>query len=645
MARTFSALTLVMALALGSATAILPAQAEESPSASAAGKGRLVVQVVAPKGVPATVLIGGRDEVSVAKSPEQQKVRTTLRLKAGNYHLAAPDVLHEGRYYRARPDDRRVTVQPGDTTTVSVKYSPLKIADRLSVVAVKSTSVALKWRRPPGVKVTLRRTTGERPARRPNQGTGVSGDSTHARDTRVKPGRTYSYALFTKTNSGWEKPLAQTVRVSGGSSTEATYVASPTTTFLDSGDTNEQASVANGVVSVHLGKQSPAPLLGAAFVLAQSTRCRAATWARCPPSPATVGRSPWRRPDSRTPSTTTTSTPTWRRCLRRAHPHQRPGRREDRHRAVPARQGRTGTSEQGAAILSGAVASPSRSGSSPSSSPAATSARGPQEVVRADRSLARHVGQAHPGHDDGRRDRAGDLVRPALQAGDDDDHDLARSHLDAVLAGRRDRRRRQGHGANIGLSVTGGFWTKAEFGLEKNSLAGGIIKEVHPSTPTVTYAIGVTASLGGELTVGPGVGTADAGVIAGVGGRFIPLQLGLQGVFTNPDWRANKCLKASAGLEAQLDLNARAWLGNWSVSKSLTLDALHAQHNYGEWYWPTNCEKAPGQPDDPGDTVTGGGVDTCPPRPSACPTSQGTCRDSCPARTPGCSAPDTSRTR
>ena len=210
--------------------------------------------------------------MSVAKSPEQQKVRTTLRVKAGNYHLAAPDVLHEGRYYRAKPDGRRVTVQPGDTTTVSVKYSPLKIADRLSVVAVKSTSVALKWRRPPGVKVTLRRTTGERPARRPDQGTGVSGDSTHARDTRVKPGRTYSYALFTKTTSGWEKPLAQTVRVSGGSSTEATYVASPTTTFLDSGDTNEQASVANGVVSVHLGKQSPAPLLGAAFVLAQSTQ-------------------------------------------------------------------------------------------------------------------------------------------------------------------------------------------------------------------------------------------------------------------------------------------------------------------------------------------------------------------------------------
>ena len=99
-------------------------------------------------------------------------------------------------------------------------------------------------------------------------------------------------------------------------------------------------------------------------------------------------------------------------------------------------------------------------------------------------------------------------------------------------------------------------------------------------------------SLGGDLTVGPGLGVSEVGVIAGVGGNFTPIEGTFGPVFNLTDRRA--CIRTTLGGSAALAVNAKAWLGDVELSKSFTLDALTADWSYGgPWYWPSNCENLP----------------------------------------------------
>ena len=99
-------------------------------------------------------------------------------------------------------------------------------------------------------------------------------------------------------------------------------------------------------------------------------------------------------------------------------------------------------------------------------------------------------------------------------------------------------------------------------------------------------------SLGGDLTVGPGLGVSEVGVIAGVGGNFTPIEGTFGPVFNLTDRRA--CIRTTLGGSAGLAVNAKAWLGDVELSKSFTLDALTADWSYGgPWYWPSDCENLP----------------------------------------------------
>jgi hypothetical protein len=113
--------------------------------------------------------------------------------------------------------------------------------------------------------------------------------------------------------------------------------------------------------------------------------------------------------------------------------------------------------------------------------------------------------------------------------------------------------------------------------------------------------------VGGDLIIGPGAGTPDAGVIAGVSGSFYPLDASFGPVFPLSDSRYNACLQTKAALTMGLGLTAKAWLGNWSVSKTVTLDALNGSMQYGgsPWYLPTGCKDAV-EPDPTGDLLGSG---------------------------------------
>lgn len=165
--------------------------------------------------------------------------------------------------------------------------------------------------------------------------------------------------------------------------------------------------------------------------------------------------------------------------------------------------------------------------------------------------------------------------------------------------------------SNIGLVVTAGVEVKGHFGLTDGaSFSGGPIFSAVPSTPKVVRNGTVGLKVGGQIIVGPGAGTGEgpiqAGVIAGVGGELNPIEASFGFVFPQGDPRFNACLKASAAFTRSLYLVAKAWVGKWDLSKTVTIDALKGSTSYlgSPWYYPAGCKDATS----PSDTVLGGGV-------------------------------------
>jgi hypothetical protein len=175
--------------------------------------------------------------------------------------------------------------------------------------------------------------------------------------------------------------------------------------------------------------------------------------------------------------------------------------------------------------------------------------------------------------------------------------------------------------ANVGATATAGFRFHGSIGLTSGVHFGGsAILNAGTLQPHGTIEGSVEAALGGDVVIGPGAGTEDAGVIAGVGGKFHPVDASTGAVFPIDDARHGACLKTDAAFTRELNLTAKAWLGSWDISKTITFDFLKGRTAFGgtPWYWPNNCEglpavepiptPSPPPPPSPADTVFGQGV-------------------------------------
>lgn len=77
---------------------------------------------------------------------------------------------------------------------------------------------------------------------------------------------------------------------------------------------------------------------------------------------------------------------------------------------------------------------------------------------------------------------------------------------------------------NLGVAVTAGVKVAGHFGLTDGvSFSGSPIFSAMPLTPSVVASGTVGTEVGGQVIVGPGAGTTNAGVIAGVGGELNPV--------------------------------------------------------------------------------------------------------------------------
>lgn len=580
-----------------------------APAGSArAPQGQVALRILAPKGVPATVSLKGRQVAVVGKTASGASSTRKVRLAPGRYRVVAPTFSYRGRVYAATASRSVEVLRAGERAKITVRYRLVKAADRLMVDQLGAEGVRLAWKQKKAMTVSLRRTEGERPARSAGRGTPVRTGKGKAVD-RVKAGRTYTYALFTRVRGRWSPPVTLTVATPSGVAGEAAYSVSPSTTIVEEGDADVVTPV-DGAVQVRLAAKRATPLLGSGFVLPRSAALPGGY----------LGVVQAISGDGRTVTLTgggladafdyfdvsadlgdqpemalepLADGPAARAALD-AYVASLPERQA---RALPA-----GLKNCLGGSIAGTVSA------KPTLKPGGHFKGGLKKKwgiptgawfdaeARMTVGLAMDVGASASFS-------CGIPTTPAFIT-------IATSpvpislYLAPVIEVNA-----QGAGTlkNIGAKVTGGFWVKGTLGL-KSSVDAGLIKQFSPNPTTFEGTIGVGAQMGGEFIIGPGAGTAKHGAIAGLNGTVTPLKLSLGGYFAETDYRAGQCLRAQASLGLSLAVTAKAWLGSWTAAASFSPEQLQGDFPYGSWYWPTDCENLPPDPTDPEDSVVGPGI-------------------------------------
>ena len=575
------------------------------PMAKAASRrARVNVTITSPPNVPGTVRLVGRVTRVVAKPPKRSTATVSVRARAGRYAVKPVPVVIDGTLFAANARPKRITVGRTGSVAVSVRYRAVSAAARnLEVTALTARRVSLTWEAAAGTAVALRRTVGPLPARSVQDGKALRTAGRSAVDTGLKAGKQYSYALFTRLGRTWVGPVSTTVGTRAApASGAATFVAPPTTVFLNSTDA-EPRPTGSGIRYEHpVG--SPLPALGSIVVLPRSASLPGGY----------LGRVVAISADGTFID------------LRAAALSDAFDAYSVNIRDIESDPVRLRTARQQAP--SNPASNPARPNRTPNAAPAPSAANalpgclGGSASSQVTFSPSIDLG----GHFVGTIDKIGIFGRQ-VPSGVGLDVQLTAT-VTGALAAKTDATVKCTHSflpvltpiattpvpisfyfspvaevglggdlsvQNVGVAVTAGVWAKGHISLtDSPSFAGGPILEATPLKPVIKANGAIRLAVGGEVIVGPGAGTPKAGVIAGIGGRLNPLDASFGPHFQLDDSRFDRCLKAEVAFTRELNLNAKAWLGNWDLSRSVTIDAFKGSTPlFGSpWYLPRDCENA-----------------------------------------------------
>lgn len=570
-----------------------------------AAEGKVAVTISAPKGVPANVILDGGGARVVAKPASGRRTKVVLSLASRRYTVRVQPFAYGGRFYAGRSSARRVRVAGGRTAKLRVRYRGVPSASRLRVTKIEASRLALSWRGPKGARFALRRAAGpDAPAGR-TRGVAVKTKGRKAVDAKLRPGQQYSYALFTKVRKRWTGPLvlsAGTAPPAG--STAAAFITSPGTLLAEAGDIASAVPTGTGV-ALRLVGAGGAPLIGTVVVL--------------PPSAALPGGF-LGRVTAVAPDGTATLIAAGLDDAFDFYSLDIPEFADAEAPLVPA----SARSVSGSRARTYSQALKACLGGSASQSITLKPSLGLGGHFKAQIDKYSVFGKKIP--------KGASLdMKFTVTASAAVDAKVSASlkcsapfnpvmkmltaspvpisfyfspTAEASVNGSAEV-------SNIGVTATAGFRFAGSFGLDGASFDGEPISYAGPTPATGTIEGSVGATLGGEVIIGPGAGTAGAGVIAGVGGKLNPVEAGIGSVFAANDSRHAACLKTEAAFTRELNLTAKAWVGSWDKSKSITFDFLKGRTDYfgSPWHWPGDCTKLPAdEPVDPGDNVLGDGV-------------------------------------
>jgi len=616
---------------LGSASAVEPG----AERAVVAKKAKVRVTMRAAAGVPAQVLLRGRDKPVVLKETERRRTTVTVRVRAGRYRVKPATVVHEGISYATTLSKRSVRARPGSLARVSVRWKPVPPPAGIEVLGTTRDAVDLTWGSGRGVAYELRKATGDvAPATRSQGRELYRGDATEFTDTGLAEGSRHAYSLFTqvvtrttgdRTRKKWLGPVtvtAGTVRtdpITGGDS--AQYSLAKGSTIVDPEDPDRVALRADGVW-VTLAPSRPAPVLGAGMTLPASDELPggyvgavdliAADGRTVHLAAAGIGdvfdhfavsgvfesdpvdMDPVEYgtydPDTEPTDPPAPETLSPREALRRAQAETEAAQRDGKS-AAPAR---AATSESCLSYN----ASDLRVGIDPT-----FDATGDFDVLVHTKTVGLWKLEVEIAHaasvDVSSAVTVGALfdveIKKELSCflGLDDFYKQVVAYpvpMGLRYSGGLDIR---GYGKlslqDFGFTSTAGFDSYMRIGTESDA-GGDTYVEGETYDPVVEGEIGMEAALAGELTFGPAAGTKEAGVIAGVNGTVDLARVGVAGQFGNPSSGQERCLDISFGGAADLNLKAEAWLGALEASK--TFELWNEEWDYVDPYrYPAGCVK------------------------------------------------------
>jgi hypothetical protein len=565
----------------------------------------LQVNINAPDGVAATVDIVGSAAYAATKQASGTSASQSISVAPGTYRIRADALLVEGTLFTSRITPSRTTVSSGATKSIAVTYSAATMVTDFRVTNLEDGTVTLSWKREPGVEVEIRRTQGNIPAATADQGVAVATSGSTAVDPGLPLASVYTYALFAEKGREEIGPFPLSIGTGGASDGQATYLANPQTRMLSAADVANAEPDGTGVV-VTLASGVKTPVLGAPVVVPAIPSLQGGflgTVESILPNGRTIRLVAAGIADafdyysvSAADLKVSSQTPTLVAAA-----------------ALPAPVGAASALPTALANCVGGSASDTVSLNAPSfqfsghfnatintksffgkNIPTGASLDlgvsltvTESASIKSTNALTCSLDLKQLGLDKLMVEFPTTPVPMAL---------AFFPKIEASVQG-------QFEADNVGVSVKTGFQVAATIPLlGLANVSGGPIMSIDPLTPNVTSAsAGFGMKVGGQVIIGPGAGTTESGVIAGVSGEFNPIDAFVGVEASN----SGVCLKANLGASYAFGFTAKAWLGKWSIAKTFTIDALNQKIPYSgsPWYWPSGCNVQ-----GPGTTVLGPGV-------------------------------------
>jgi hypothetical protein len=561
----------------------VPAEAAAAASSggAAGATGKVTVTIRTPAGVAANVRLAGPGSALFAKRSAGSAVSITRQLATGRYRVV-PEAAVSGGVLYASGSHQSLTVVAGRSERITVRFAKVASASSLHVSSISASSISLAWSAPAGAGFALRRTTGSQPAASRHAGTAVPVNGRTATDTRLAPGKQYAYALFTRIDGHWAGPITlQAGTAAPKGSKTAAYAVVPGAVLATPGQVHGAVPTGTGV-QVTLSPSVATPTIGSAVVLPQSASLPGGYVGQVSgisPNGGAVTLQPASLSDAFSyyhvdvPSFSSPAV-----ALTPAAGRQVRGGR--RGAAGPAAEAGCGGSSSGTVNFSPSL----RLGGSFQATINTTSFLHVPEGASLSMKLTATVNGAMSVSTSA--SLSCDIT--FLNVFDTitlDPVPIAVSFspgAEISVEGEVDE-------SNLGATVTGGVQFSGTLGVRSGAhFSGSDILTAQPLTPEFSQTGSIGVKLGGQLIVGPGAGTTDAGVIAGLSGELDPVNASFGPVSAQD----SSCLETSVGLLDQLGLTAKAWLGEWSIDRNITFSALTANLPYGgsPWYSPADCE-------------------------------------------------------
>jgi len=557
----YRTVALAAGLVLAVSTALMALSGGTAAASTGTPRGRVTVTIMAPRGVAANVKLAGPQTAVFAKPARGTRRRASLVLPAGRYGVEPEQVVVQGSLYGSA-SHQIVTVRAGETVSIAVRFSPVASASWLHPTRISATSIALAWRAPGGAGFALRRTAGSQSATSRHAGTAVHVSGDTAVDTGLRQGQRYSYALFTRLHGRWAGPITLLAGTSAPpSAATASFAAVPGTLLGTPSDILAAAATGSGV-QVTLSPAITAPVLGAAVVLPESASLPGGyvgTVSRISADGSTLTLQPASLSDAfeyysiNIPSFSSGKATPLTPGSRRLRP------------AIACSGSAAGTITFTPSIRVGGsfhvTINTGFLGIPTGASFAIKLTASVSGAMSADTAASVTCGISF-GH-----------VFQTLTEDPVPISVLFSPGASVSVAGEVDE-------SNIGATVTGGVKLSGSLGLSSGAhFSGSDVLTAQPLTPQWSEVGSINLTLGGEIVLGPGAGDSGAGAIAGLSGELDPV------VATFTPVPGFPCVQVSVQGTAMLGLTAKAWLGPWSISTTVTVPALHRTVSYPGSPW------------------------------------------------------------